>query len=131
MEDSTVQHNRRSIEDEVNSWRQLLDSSFESTDVVLMDERFHTTLLAASGNSALTDALRAVNAKVRPVRMLGPMSPEDFREQIGEHIGIGELLLDGKLGDALSALEAHIDSSRDRVIARAEQAASLAGAVRT
>ncbi|MGB3369425.1 MAG: GntR family transcriptional regulator [Rhodococcus sp. (in: high G+C Gram-positive bacteria)] len=131
MEDPTVQHNRRAIEDEVNSWRELLDSDYESTDVVLMDERFHTTLLAASGNAALTDALRAVNAKVRPVRMLGPMSTDNFRDQIGEHITIGELVLDDKLADALFALETHIDTSRDRVIARAEQAASLAGAVRT
>ncbi|MDJ0395969.1 hypothetical protein QMK17_21855 [Rhodococcus sp. G-MC3] len=40
------------------------------------------------------------------------------------------LQLAGELGTALSVLLRHIDSSRDRVVARAEQAASLAGAVR-
>lgn len=131
IEDPTVHHDHRAVEAEVEHWRRALDSEFDAGDVVLLDERFHITLLAASGNPALTDALRTVNAKVRPVRMLGPMTQDDFRAQVGEHITIGELVVDNKLDDALDALLAHIDSSRDRVIARAEQAASLAGAVRT
>lgn len=130
IEDSTIRHDRRLIDDELADWQRAVDSGVEPADVVLMDERFHTSLLAASGNQALTDALRAVNAKVRPVRLLGPMSDEDFRDQVGEHIAIGEMLLDGRLDDALAALLSHIDSSRDRVLARAEHAASLAGAVR-
>lgn len=131
IEDPKIRHDRRSIENELVSWHEALDLEPDPSDVVLMDERFHTTLLAASGNDALTDALRTVNAKVRPVRMLGPMSSEDFRTRIGEHITIGELVVDGKLDDAMTALLAHIDASRDRVIARAEEAAALAGAVRT
>ena len=131
IEDPTVRHDRKIIAEELETWRRAIDSELEPADVVLMDERFHTTRLAASGNSSLTDALRAVNSKVRPVRMLGSMTPANFRAQIGEHITIGELVVDAKLDDALVALLAHIDSSRDRVIARAEQAAAFAGAVRT
>lgn len=131
MEDSRIRHDRRSVESELRTWRDALESEPDFSDVVLMDERFHTTLLAASGNDALTDALRAVNAKVRPVRLLGPMSDEDFRSRAGEHIDIAECILDAKLDEALEALLTHIDSSRDRVIARAEQAAALAGAIRT
>ena len=131
IEDSAIVHDRQSIEIELRTWHEPIDSAPDSPDVVLMDERFHTTVLAASGNDALTDALRAVNAKVRPVRMLGPMSSDDFRARIDEHIRIGELVIDGKLDDALTALLTHIDASRDRVIARAEEAAALAGMVRT
>lgn len=131
IEDSAIVHDRKSIEIELRTWHEPIDSAPDSPDVVLMDERFHTTVLAASGNDALTDALRAVNAKVRPVRMLGPMSSDDFRARIDEHIRIGELVIDGKLDDALTALLMHIDASRDRVIARAEEAAALAGMVRT
>lgn len=131
IEDSAIVHDRQSIEIELRTWHEPIDSAPDSPDVVLMDERFHTTVLAASGNDALTDALRAVNAKVRPVRMLGPMSSDDFRARIDEHIRIGELVIDGKLDDALTALLMHIDASRDRVIARAEEAAALAGMVRT
>lgn len=131
IEDPSVRHDAKIIKDEIEIWRRALESDLEPADVVLMDERFHTTLLAASGNHALTDSLRAVNAKVRPVRMLGPMTPDDFRARVGEHITIGELVVDAELDAALVALLAHIDSSRDRVIARAEQAAAFAGAVRT
>ncbi|AYJ51102.1 GntR family transcriptional regulator [Rhodococcus sp. P1Y] len=131
IEDSAIVHDRQSIEIELRTWHEAIDSAPDPPDVVLMDERFHTTVLAASGNDALTDALRAVNAKVRPVRMLGPMSSDDFRARIDEHIRIGELVIDGKLDDALTALLMHIDASRDRVIARAEEAAALAGMVRT
>lgn len=131
IEDSAIVHDRQSIEIELRTWHEPIDSAPDSPDVVLMDECFHTTVLAASGNDALTDALRAVNAKVRPVRMLGPMSSDDFRARIDEHIRIGELVIDGKLDDALTALLTHIDASRDRVIARAEEAAALAGMVRT
>lgn len=130
IEDSSIVHDRRSVEEELTTWRTALETGSCSDDVVLMDEQFHTTLLAASGNNALTDALRAVNVKLRPVRMLGPMSDEDFADRATEHIDIGRLLLDGQLDAALVALLAHIDSSRDRVLARATQAAAMADAVR-
>ncbi|MDV6264214.1 GntR family transcriptional regulator [Rhodococcoides yunnanense] len=99
-------------------------------DLVALDENFHVTLLAASGNSALTDALCTVNAKVRPVRILGGLDASAVVSAIDEHIDIVEHLLAGTLDTALELLLAHIDSSRDRVVERAQQAAALAGAVR-
>lgn len=131
LEDSSLRHDLAAVESELEVWRGAAASPPDGVDIVLMDEQFHTTLLAASGNDALTEALRTVNAKVRPVRMLGPMSHDEFILQIQEHISIGEALLAGELDTALSTLLHHIDSSRNRVIARAEQAAVLAGAVRT
>lgn len=131
IEDSTLHYDAESISDELEIWLAARELPPDNAEMVLMDERFHTTLLAASGNTALTDALRTVNAKVRPVRMLGAMPSDDIRISIDEHIGIGESIVEGRLDDARISLIAHIDSSRDRVLARAKQAAAMAGALRT
>ncbi|KQU61455.1 GntR family transcriptional regulator [Rhodococcus sp. Leaf278] len=99
-------------------------------DLVALDESFHVTLLATSGNSALTDALCTVNAKVRPVRILGGLDASAVVSAIDQHIDIVEHVLAGTLDTALELLLAHIESSRDRVVERAQHAAALAGAVR-
>ena len=115
----------------LDTWGALRTDPPDTTDdLVALDENFHVTLLAASGNSALTDALRAVNAKVRPVRILGGLDASAVVSAIDQHIDIVEHVLAGSLDTALELLLAHIDSSRDRVVERAQQAAALAGAVR-
>jgi len=130
IEDSTLRHDTASITVELETWRRARELLPDESEIVQMDEQFHTTLLAASGNTALCDALRTVNAKIRPVRVLGPTTEEAIRTLVDEHIAIGESLIEGNLEQALAALLEHIDASRDRVIARAMQAASMAGAVR-
>jgi DNA-binding GntR family transcriptional regulator len=113
------------------TWAGLRAHPPETTDdMVAMDEQFHVALSAASGNAALTEALCAVNAKVRPVRILGGLDASAVVSAIDEHLAIVEHLLAGQLDTALDTLVAHIDSSRDRVVERARQAAALAGAVR-
>ncbi|MBJ7350884.1 MAG: GntR family transcriptional regulator [Rhodococcus sp.] len=115
----------------LDTWVALRTDPPDTTDdLVALDENFHVTLLAASGNSALTDALCAVNAKVRPVRILGGLDASAVVSAIDQHIDIVEHVLAGTLDTALELLLAHIDSSRDRVVERAQQAAALAGAVR-
>ena len=130
IEDSTLRHDTASITVELETWRRARELLPDESEIVQMDEQFHTTLLAASGNTALCDALRTVNAKIRPVRVLGPTNEEAIRTLVDEHIAIGESLVEGNLEQALAALLEHIDASRDRVIARAMQAASMADAVR-
>lgn len=93
---------------------------------VVLDEQFHTTLLASSGNRALVDALTNVNAKVRPVRMFDYLTPDRMRATVEEHIAVAELVLDGHLQRAHDALLAHIDESRAVVIERAQQALAMA-----
>lgn len=90
------------------------------------DERFHVTLLAASGNTAFVDALRTVNARIRPVRMYDYLTPDRMDATISEHITIAELALDRRLDEARDALQAHIESSRAVVVERAAQAISMA-----
>lgn len=129
-EDSAILHDADLVRAELQTWLRARDSPPDDSDIVAMDEQFHTTLLAASGNAALTAALRAVNAKVRPVRLLGVVTEAAIHTLVDEHIAIGEALIRGDLDDALVLLVAHIDASRDRVISRAAQAAALVGAVR-
>lgn len=93
---------------------------------VALDEQFHITLLASSGNGALVDALANVNAKVRPVRMFDYLTPDRMAATVAEHIAVAELVLDGHLQRAHDALLAHIDESRAVVIERAQQALAMA-----
>ncbi|OZD83812.1 GntR family transcriptional regulator [Rhodococcus sp. 05-339-2] len=122
---------RSSLSHLLDTWIGLRADPPDTTDdLVSLDENFHVTLLAASGNPALTDALCTVNAKVRPVRILGGLTAAAVVSAIDQHIDIVERVLAGTLDSALELLLAHIDSSRDLVVERAEQAAALAGAVR-
>jgi DNA-binding GntR family transcriptional regulator len=122
---------RSSLSHLLDTWIGLRADPPDTTDdLVSLDENFHVTLLAASGNPALTEALCTVNAKVRPVRILGGLTAAAVVSAIDQHIDIVERVLAGTLDSALELLLAHIDSSRDLVVERAEQAAALAGAVR-
>ncbi len=131
LEDSTVRHDAESLAGELHTWVRARESLPDETEVVLLDEQFHTTLLAASGNTALSEALVSVNVRVRPVRVLGAVAEEDIRILVDEHLEIITCMVEERLDDALTALLLHIDSSRDRVITRATQVASLAGSLRT
>lgn len=130
LEDPTLEHDAGLLAQEQQTWVRAGESLPDETEVVLLDEQFHTTLLAASGNTALSEALGNVNARVRPVRILGAVTEDDIRTLVDEHLQIITCMVDGRLHDALTALVAHIDASRDRVIARATQVASLAAYVR-
>lgn len=97
------------------------DAGFVDTD-----EQFHTTLLAAAGNPALVDALRAVNARIRPVRMYDYLSPGRLDATIDEHLAIVGLVLDDRLDEAHSALRKHVEESRDVVVRLAAEAVAMA-----
>lgn len=90
------------------------------------DERFHTTLLAAAGNPALTDALRTVNARIRPVRMYDYLTGDRMDATIGEHLAIITLLVDGHLDQARETLRTHVEESRAVVVQRAAEAMAMA-----
>ncbi|TQF69415.1 GntR family transcriptional regulator [Rhodococcus spelaei] len=112
---------------ELDSWYVLRKTAPEpDAGFVVLDERFHTTLLASSGNPALSDALASVNAKVRPVRMFDYLTSDRMSATVNEHIAVAELVLDGRLQQAHDALLGHIDESRVVVLGRAQQALSMA-----
>ncbi|MFF0611424.1 GntR family transcriptional regulator [Nocardia tengchongensis] len=111
---------------ELEFWRRLREHPPEpDAELISADERFHTTLLLAAGNSALADALSTVQARVRPVRSLDMPTPGRIAAMAEDHIAIAEHLLAGDLETALRALLAHLASSRAHVLTRARRALEL------
>ncbi|QLY32172.1 GntR family transcriptional regulator [Nocardia huaxiensis] len=119
-------HDPEPVRRELATWRDLRDHPPEpGAALIAADERFHTALLAASGNAALADALDTVHARVRPLRALDLPTTDRVASMTDEHIAIAEHLLAGDPDKALDALVAHITTSRDHVLARAEHALRL------
>ncbi|WP_239476514.1 GntR family transcriptional regulator [Nocardia arizonensis] len=125
-ESSAPAHDLAAVRAELERWRTLRDTPPEpGPALVTADERFHITLLAAAGNTALAEALTAVCVRVRPLRTLDPPTAERIAIMSSEHIAIAEQLLRGETDRALRTLIAHIDTSRAHVLARARQAMHL------
>lgn len=119
---------------QLRRWRRLREHPPDpDLSLLIEDERFHTTLLAAAGNAALAEALISVHVRLRPVRILDLPTPERITHMIAEHITIAEHLLADEPKTALSVLTGHIESSRTQVLTRtghALQMAELGRAVR-
>ncbi|MQY30099.1 GntR family transcriptional regulator [Nocardia aurantia] len=119
-------HDQLAVRRELDLWRARSERTPDpGPDLVVADEQFHATLLAAAGNASLVEALATVQARVRPVRALDVPAADRIAAMTTEHIRIAEHLLAGDLDTALVGLLAHITSSRDHVLARARQALAL------
>ncbi|MFC9998349.1 GntR family transcriptional regulator [Nocardia sp. NPDC127526] len=126
LEPHTRRHDIAAIEKELDIWQRFRDQPPEpGAELTAADEQFHLTLLAASGNAALTDALNTVYARVRPVRALDMPTPERIAAMTEDHIGIATNLVSGDLDTALRTLHAHLTSSRAHVLTRARRALEL------
>lgn len=125
IENPQIRHDEDVLRPELDSWYVLRaeppppDPSF-----VLLDERFHTALSRSSGNEQITEALVAVNQKIRSVRMHDFLESERITSTIDEHIEIVELVLAGELPAALTALHKHVGESIEVVMERATSALS-------
>lgn len=123
IESSSVQHDRDVLTAELGRWYELrTNPPTPDPNFVVLDERFHAELSRASGNPAITEALVAVNQRIRRVRMYDFLSEDRIEATIAEHIEIVELTLAGKLDEAYVALYEHIGASMDVVLERAERA---------
>ncbi|GAB4589510.1 GntR family transcriptional regulator [Nocardia sp. IFM 10818] len=126
LEPYARRHDIAAIEKELDTWQRFRDQPPEpGAELTAADEQFHLTLLAASGNAALTDALTTVYARVRPVRALDTPTPERIAAMTEDHIGIATSLVSGDLDAALRTLHAHLTSSRAHVLTRARRALEL------
>ncbi len=119
-----VRHDPAIIEPLRDRWRALRDGELPSPDpeFVLLDESFHVSLMAASGNRAAADLLRQVNERIRVVRMHDFFLSERIDATITEHLGIAELVLAGDLLGAEGAFTAHLAVSLAVVEERSGQA---------
>ncbi|NNH74838.1 GntR family transcriptional regulator [Nocardia uniformis] len=119
-------HDAATVGGELEIWLHLRSCPpHPGAELIAADERFHSRLLAASGNAALTDALETVYARVRPVRALDMPTPDRIATMTTDHIAIAEQLLAGDLDKAMNTLVTHITTSRDHVLGRAGHALRL------
>jgi DNA-binding GntR family transcriptional regulator len=125
IENPTVSHDAAALGAELEYWSGLrTDPPAPTPDFVVQDERFHTALLAASGNAELVDALVGVNRRIRHVRMYDYLIEGRVETSITEHIEIAERVLDGHLDTALTLLHEHIGASLEIVVERTTRAIS-------
>ncbi|KGM14087.1 GntR family transcriptional regulator [Cellulomonas bogoriensis] len=125
IENPQIRHDEAVLRAELDSWYLLrAEPPVPDPSFVLLDERFHTALSRSSGNDQITEALVAVNQKIRSVRMHDFMEAERITSTIDEHIEIVELVLAGQLPAALTALHKHVGESIEVVMERATSALS-------
>ncbi|UZN04088.1 GntR family transcriptional regulator [Cellulomonas sp. S1-8] len=123
IENPQVQHDRALLGTELVKWQEMRDVVPDpDPSFVVLDEGFHRALSQASGNGQLTDALVTVNQKIRAVRMHDFIEDERITATIEEHLEILDLVLDDRLGDALTALHKHVGESLEVVMERAAHA---------
>lgn len=121
-----IHHDRPRVEVELNRWYEFRDHRpVPDAGFVAHDERFHTTLVDASGNPALTQALTQVNSRIRAVRMYDYLTENRMTATIAEHIDIAELVVRHRLPAALEALRHHVGASQDVVMERAATALAM------
>ena len=122
-----VVHDRDVLGAELERWRRFRDDPpTADAGFVALDEQYHLTLLAASGNQALCDALDSVNAKVRTVRMFDELAPQRVACAVEEHIAVAEAVFDGRLEEAHTRLREHIVGACAALVRRTEAARTMA-----
>ncbi|TJZ79429.1 GntR family transcriptional regulator [Rhodococcus oryzae] len=131
IEDRRLEHAQDILRAELERWiRMRAEPPTPGPDFIASDEAFHTALLRASGNHALSEALDSVHSKLRPVRRLDPWTPERVRATIDSHLKIVRGLLAGDLGPAAGELHLHLLRSRDLVVERTGQAVASSAMAR-
>lgn len=121
-----IHHDRPRLEVELDRWYRHRDHRpAPDAGFVAEDEQFHTTLVDASGNPALTQALVQVNSRIRSVRMYDYLTENRMTATITEHIEIVELVVRDRLPAALDALRHHVGASQDVVMERAANALAM------
>ena len=106
-------HDRALLVELQDDWLELQSDSDGHADpgFVALDESFHVTLAEAAGNPVLVDQLRALNERIRVVRMQDFLVDGRIDATIAEHLGIVEALLSEDAALAEERFTAHIGLS--------------------
>lgn len=125
IENPSIKHSPSALAQELEHWYSLRAAPpAPTTEFVLEDERFHTALLASSGNTELVATLESVNWRIRYIRMFDFVIEGRIETSIAEHIDIMENVQSGELEKALHLLHEHIGASLEIVVERATRAIS-------
>jgi DNA-binding GntR family transcriptional regulator len=125
IENPTVWHDKVALGEELEHWYELRRNPPDPLpEFVLQDERYHTALLASSGNPELVESLIGVNRRIRHIRMYDFLIEGRVEASIAEHIEIAERVIDRQLDTALTLLHEHIGASLEIVVERATRAIS-------
>jgi DNA-binding GntR family transcriptional regulator len=125
IENRSIEHSPTALAAELEHWYRLRAAPpAPTTEFVLEDERFHTTLLASSGNAELVAVLESVNRRIRSTRMFDFVIDGRIETSIAEHIDIMQNVQSGELEKALRLLHEHIGASLEIVVERATRAIS-------
>jgi DNA-binding GntR family transcriptional regulator len=75
--------------------------------VVELDEQFHEEIARLSGNAQLTDALRAVNARIRFIRLID-MEGRSRSRSLGDHVTVARALEARDAEGAIQEIQNHV-----------------------
>jgi len=84
----------------------------DARSVAALDEAFHTTLVAATGNIELARMHRDVSERIRIIRRLDFVKPHRIRATYGEHAQILRQILRRQTDSATLLLRSHILASK-------------------
>lgn len=127
LENDGFHHDVEALKTELNYWYELrANPPIPDAGFVSSDEQFHIALLESSGSPIFTETLVGVNRRIRPVRMYDYLTVDRIDATINEHIEIAELVVEGRLAEAMTAVRSHVGHSREVVVQRASQALASA-----
>ena len=87
----------------------------DSRTLAELDEAFHTTLVAATGNEELARMHREVSERIRIIRRLDFLNPERIKTTYQEHAQILRHVLRRQADSASLLLRSHISASKAEV----------------
>lgn len=90
--------------------------------LVYADEAFHETIARVSGNQYLLGLLRAINERIRIIRIFDFRSESRIVATYEEHVRVIKHVTDGKVEEAKRTMHEHIRNSQRHVSTNAMQA---------
>ncbi|WP_186763893.1 GntR family transcriptional regulator [Planomicrobium sp. CPCC 101079] len=93
------------------------ESYFKILEFVQTDEKFHSKIMEAGGNPILFEAYTRLYSHLHIARFYHSRGSVDKTEAVGEHFEIIEALKTRDLYRALEAVDAHLNGSRERLLA--------------
>ena len=89
--------------------------SFDTVDVGMLDEQFHSSLVKASGNVEMLKTHAEITERIKIVRRLDFTKNNRINDTYDEHGQIIKAIMAGRAAEAQRLLKAHIEQSKIEV----------------